>query len=146
MGIRRPHLTAARAAGSLALAAALSAHGQSARPAPLPIIVVPGTTIVHPDTPVTYHGAIARQPDTGAFGYSYDWPTARDAEISALDECGDPRCVVAVSFSSGCGALAIGARGAHAERGATRAEAETRALAACADAASCQILAWACTR
>jgi hypothetical protein len=136
------------AAAALALAAALPANGQVARPlpAPLPIIVVPGTTVVIPDTPVTYYGAIAHQPETGAFGYSYDWPTARDAEISALDECADPRCVVAVSFSSGCGALAVGARGAQAARGATRAEAETRALGACADAASCRILAWACTR
>lgn len=139
---------AARAAAAVGLSIALAAHGQVVRPrpAPLPIIVVPGTVVVYPDAPVTWHGAIAHRPDTGAFGYSYDWPTAREAEISALDECGDPRCVVAVSFASGCGALAVGARGANAQRGATRAEAETRALEACADAASCRILVWACTR
>jgi hypothetical protein len=135
------------AAGALAFAAALPAAAQIMRPRPVPpVIVVPGTTVIVPDVPLTYYGAIAFQPATGAFGYSYDWTTPRDAEISALDECGDTRCVVVASFSAGCGALAVGARGHFADRGATRAEAETRALAGCADPATCQIRAWACTQ
>lgn len=146
MGARRHHVIAA-AAIALAVVAA-PAVAQVARPLPggPAVIVVPGTTVIVPDVAVEYFGAIAYQPATGAFGFSYDWTSAREAEVSALDECGDARCIVVVSFSDGCGALVVGARGAFAERGATRAEAETRALAACADPASCQVRAWACTR
>jgi hypothetical protein len=146
MGARRHHVIAA-AAIALA-AAAVPASAQVARPLPggPAVIVVPGTTVIVPAVPIEHFGAIAFQPATGAFGYSYDWTSAREAEVSALDECGDARCIVLVTFSDGCGALAVGARGAFAERGATRAEAETRALVACADPASCQLRAWACTR
>lgn len=135
------------AAGALALAAVLPAAAQIMRPLPAPpVIVVPGTTVIVPDVPLTYYGAIAYQPASGVFGYSYDWTAARDAEISALDECGDARCIVVASFSAGCGALAVGAQAYFADRGATRAEAETRALAGCGDPATCRVRAWACTR
>jgi hypothetical protein len=134
-------------ATAVGLLAAGAAAAQQAVPLPAPLpYPVPRVYVVPADTtPVDYYGAIAYQRETGAFGYSYDWLTQREAEVNALGQCGDPQCIVVTSFRSGCGALAVGARGAFAERGATQAEAETKALDACGDA-SCAVKAWSCTR
>ena len=91
------------------------------------------------------HGAIALQRDSGRVGYVHTAATTRDAKIEALNQCGDPRCEVVVSFSNACGALARGPKKYFPATGATRPEAETKALRLCA-AQDCTIAAWACTK
>ena len=90
-------------------------------------------------------GAIAYEPARRAVGYAYDFKSARDAKIEALKECGDPNCVVLVSFRNACGAVARGPGKPFAVTGTTRAEAETKALRACGNKA-CEVVAWACTK
>ena len=92
-----------------------------------------------------FHGAIALQRDTGQLGYATDAPTSRAAKIEALKQCMDPRCEVVASFSSACGALARGPKKHFTATGATREEAETKALRLCASK-DCSVAAWACTR
>ena len=95
------------------------------------------------------HGAIALQRDTGRFGYAYAAATSRAAKLDALKQCADPRCEVVVTFSNACGGLARdparGPKGYFAAKGATRQEAEAKALRLCAHR-DCAITAWACTR
>lgn len=149
MDTRRHHVVAAVAAFVLGVCAPAAAQTQG-RPTPPrgPVVVVPvpGYVQVYPDQSFEFHGALAYDRQTARVGFSYDWATAREADVEALKQCGEPQCVVMASYRSACGALAVGARGPFAALGATRAEAETRALAACADTASCTIQAWSCTR
>jgi len=95
------------------------------------------------------NGAIALQRETGQFGYTADALTSRAAKIEALNQCADARCEVVLSFSNACGVLARqaarGAKGYFPATGATRQEAEAKALRLCA-ARDCEVLAWACTR
>jgi len=95
------------------------------------------------------HGAIALQRETGQFGYAYDAATSRAAKLEALKQCAHPRCEVVASFSNACGGLARnparGPKGYFPATGATRQEAETKALRLCA-ARDCEIAAWACTK
>jgi hypothetical protein len=95
------------------------------------------------------YGAIALQRETGQLGYAYDAATSRTAKIEALKQCEHPRCEVVASFNNACGALARQpARGPKAyfpATGATRQEAETKALRLCA-ARDCEVAAWACTK
>ncbi len=90
------------------------------------------------------HGAIAWHRESGSYGYSHDFANARDAAITALNECANQRCEVVLTLSSECGAIADGPKGFKAQKGYTRAEAETKALKACG--AGCKPVAWACTR
>ena len=91
------------------------------------------------------YGAIAYEPGRRATGYSYDFKSAREAKVEALKQCGDPTCEVLVSFQNACGAIAQGPGKPFAVTGATRAEAQTKALRRC-DHKACQIVAWACTK
>ncbi len=91
------------------------------------------------------YGAIALQRGTGQFGYAYDAATSRAAKLEALKQCADPRCEVVASFSNACGALARGPKKYFPATGATRQEAETKALRLCA-AKDCELTAWACTK
>ena len=91
------------------------------------------------------YGAIALQRETGQFGYAYDSATSRAAKIEALKQCADPRCEVVAAFSNACGALARGPKRYFPATGATRPEAESKALRLCA-ARECEIAAWACTK
>lgn len=95
------------------------------------------------------YGAIALQRETGQFGYTANAVTSRAAKIEALKQCADPRCEVVANFSNACGGLAHNpARGPKKyfpATGATRQEAESKALRLCA-ARDCEILTWACTR
>lgn len=91
-------------------------------------------------------GAIAVKPGTDTFGYAYDLATSRAAHLEALRQCGDESCEVLVGFRNGCGAVVL-AKERHktiAVEGATRAEAEAKALRKCG--VDCEVLAWACTR
>ena len=89
-------------------------------------------------------GAIAYHRASQSWGVSYDSARARDASVEALKQCGHRQCEVIHKFRNGCAALADGPKAAAAAAGATRDEAETKALKRCG--AGCKPIAWACTR
>ena len=91
------------------------------------------------------YGAIALQRETGQLGYAYNSATSRAAKMEALNQCAHPRCEVVAAFSNACGALARGPKKYFPATGATRQEAETKALRLCA-AGECELKAWACTK
>ncbi|HZQ71917.1 MAG TPA: DUF4189 domain-containing protein [Burkholderiales bacterium] len=92
-----------------------------------------------------YYAAIAYHAETNSVGWSTDRRSAREAKVEALKQCGHERCEVVASITRGCGALARVEGGKFAvQKGATRAEAETKALKRCGP--KCQVLAWTCTR
>lgn len=91
------------------------------------------------------YGAIALQRETGQLGYAYNAATSRAAKIEALKQCEHARCEVVAAFSNACGALARGSKKYFPATGATRQEAETKALRLCA-AGECEVKAWACTK
>lgn len=97
------------------------------------------------------YGAIAYHRESQSWGVAYDKPRARDAAVEALRQCGQQRCEVVHRFKNGCAALVDGPKAAFASSGATRDEAETKALKRCAvgspsGAERCKPIAWACTR
>jgi hypothetical protein len=133
---------------TLLLAAPLDAGAQTTGPRPARPIVVPSPAVVVPGyavPPAEYHGAIAYNRATGAYGYSYDYPTSRDAGIAAINGCGEAQCVVAIAFKTGCGALIDGPGGPAVAEGVNAREAEVKARGRCTDP-QCQVVAWACTR
>ena len=89
-------------------------------------------------------GAIAYHRPTQSWGVSYDTARARDASVQALQQCAHRECEVVHKFRNGCAALADGPKAAASASGATRDEAETKALKRCG--AGCKPIAWACTR
>ncbi|GIL02492.1 MAG: hypothetical protein BroJett030_23910 [Alphaproteobacteria bacterium] len=92
-----------------------------------------------------YFGAIAYSAYSGRWGYSYDYLSRYEAEQRALAECGGG-CQIAVWFSNGCGALAVGPDGWGSGWAYSRAQAEANALSACRSYSyGCRIQAWACT-
>ena len=90
------------------------------------------------------HGAIAYHGESNSSGYAVDRRTSREARVEALRQCGHPRCEIVATLRSDCGAVAKGARKIVTQKGATRQEAETKALRRCGEA--CEIVIWACTR
>ena len=58
-------------------------------------------------------GAIAYSPSTGAYGYSYDFPSRAAAEAGAFNDCSkhNSGCQVVLWFKNACGSLAVGANG-----------------------------------
>jgi len=92
-----------------------------------------------------FYGAIAYHRDSHSWGTSHEAQTARDAKVGALQRCGDRRCEVVLDIRNGCGALADGPKRYAAAPGATRDEAQTKALRKCGGDA-CRIVAWSCTR
>ena len=89
-------------------------------------------------------GAIAYHRASQSWGLSYDKAQAREASVEALRQCGHRECEVIHKFKNGCAALADGPKAAAASSGATRDEAETKALKRCGT--GCKPIAWACTR
>jgi len=92
------------------------------------------------------YGAIAFNPGTGAWGYSFDQRSRRTALNAALTNCG-LGCNQIRQFKDSCGAIA-----ASRERppklyalatGDARELAEKAALSKCK---GCEIVAWVCTR
>ncbi len=90
------------------------------------------------------YGAIAYHAASGAAGWATDRPTSRDASLEALKQCGHENCVVVGTVSHGCLALARGAGKPVTQKGATREEAQTKALSRCGP--GCEVAAWTCTR
>lgn len=95
--------------------------------------------------PKRAYGAIAYHHASLSFGYGYDFPTSREARIEALRQCGHQQCQVVVAFQNACAALASGPKNGFPATGATRQEAETKAMKRCASP-SCKPLVWACTK
>ncbi len=91
-----------------------------------------------------YNGAIAYHRESASFGYAVNVATARDAQVEALKQCADARCEIVARLRNDCGAVANGPKRFFTGKGATRAEAETKALRACG--AGCEIKVWACSR
>jgi hypothetical protein len=94
-------------------------------------------------------GAIAYHRASQSWGISYDKARERDASTEALKQCGQRECEVIHKFKNGCAALADGPNIQAVSSGATRDEAETKALKRCSASnkgASCNPIAWACTR
>ena len=94
------------------------------------------------------HGAIAQYRPMQAWGVSHGFARQHDASVEALKQCANPKCEIVHKYRNGCGALADGAKKSVASSGATRAEAEAKALRRCEEAnkGSCTLLAWGCTR
>jgi uncharacterized protein DUF4189 len=91
-----------------------------------------------------YNGAIAYHRVSANYGYSVNHATARAAQVEALRQCGDAGCEIVARLRNDCGAVANGAKRFTVGKGATRQEAETKALRACG--AGCEVVVWACTR
>ena len=87
-------------------------------------------------------GAIAYNSKTGAYGYSVDVKTKREAETAAFRQCGSD-CDLIKTFRDSCGVVAVGGKRVTWETGASREIAETKALKKCGD--GCATKVWACT-
>jgi len=94
-------------------------------------------------TPNRY-GAIAYDKASRAWGVSQDAVRERDAAVDALNRCAQKTCIVVHKFKNGCAALADSAKKFTVASGATRDEAETKALQRCGS--ECKAAAWTCTR
>ena len=90
------------------------------------------------------HGAIAYHAASNSIGWATDRSSGRDARIEALKQCGHEQCVVVASVSRNCAALARNPKKFIVQKGATRQEAETKALGKCGT--DCEIAAWTCTK
>jgi len=97
-----------------------------------------------PATRSAFHGAIAYHQASGSMGWATDRRTEREAKIEALKQCGHEQCVVVATVTRSCAALARNPKKFIVQKGATRQEAETKALAKCG--AQCEIAVWTCTR
>lgn len=148
-------MTSSRLAAAIAVLAAL----------PLPAAQA-AKTVTH--KPV--YGAIALDRTSGDAGYAVLRRNTNEAKLDALQACGTDACEVVLQFRGECGALAWSPTAGNAKaagkdgksaaksvapkavapkyvasRGATRAEAETKARRSCG-AKDCDIKAWACSR
>jgi hypothetical protein len=92
----------------------------------------------------SFHGAIAYHQGSGSMGWATDRRSSREARIEALKQCGHEQCVVVATVTRNCAALARTPKKFVVQKGATRQEAETKALSKCG--AGCEIAAWTCTR
>ncbi|MBO3760741.1 DUF4189 domain-containing protein [Ciceribacter sp. L1K22] len=93
-------------------------------------------------------GAIAYSPQTGAMGWSYDFGNQRQAERRALSGCAKRArdCRVAIWFSNGCGAVAVGSSGWGSGWGGDRNRAEYEAMGSCAkNSYGCRVVRWQCS-
>lgn len=88
--------------------------------------------------------ALAYHRDSGSFGFSVNAATPHLAKTAALAQCGNPKCEVVASLRNDCGAIANGPKRFFVTRGATRQEAEAKAMRLCGE--KCAIVGWACTR
>ena len=90
------------------------------------------------------YGAIAYHQASGSMGWATDRRSSREASVEALKQCGHEQCVVVASVTRNCAALARNPKKFAVQKGATRQEAETKALAKCG--AGCELAVWTCTR
>ncbi len=94
------------------------------------------------------YGAIAYSPDTGGYGYSYDYRSRGEAESRALGECQARSygCVVAIWFQNACGAVAAGPNGWGSGWGSSQRRADLEAINVCNQySGGCTIQVQVCT-
>jgi hypothetical protein len=95
------------------------------------------------------YGAIAYSPQSGAYGYSYDYNSRADAENVAINNCRQhgTGCEIAIWFRNACGAVATGRNGGWGSAWAnSRAAAENMAINYCSNyTTNCSVLVWSCT-
>ena len=116
--------------------------------ATLVLLAVPAEAAKQSTTPNRF-GAIAYHRASQAWGVSYDHHRARDAALEALKQCAHKNCEIVHRFKNGCAALAEGPKKAITASGATRDEAESKAVRICGGPKgeqNCRAVAWACTR
>lgn len=91
-------------------------------------------------------GALAFNPNTGAYGYAYSYFSEGQAANAAQEGCGY-NCPQVKTFYNQCGAAAIGSNGgAGWGFGPSRYEAESVALSYCSNYDyNCQVLVWSCS-
>ena len=92
-------------------------------------------------------GAIAYSPDTGANGWSHDYPSRRGAERAAQDNCDADDCRIAIWFKNACGAVAVGSNGGWgSDWGGDRRRAQSKAIRACSrNDDGCSVVRWQCS-
>ena len=90
------------------------------------------------------HGALAYHAASGSVGWATDRKSSRDAKVEALRQCAHEKCEVVAEVNRGCAALAREGKKHSAQKGASRQEAEAKALRNCGE--KCEIAAWTCTR
>lgn len=93
-------------------------------------------------------GAIAFSKSTGAYGFSYDHQSRRDAEARAMSECKSRSrgCMIGIWFKNACGSVALGTNGWGSAWAGSRGNAEGAAVANCSKhTGNCRVLAWTCT-
>ncbi len=110
----------------------------------LAALPIPQALAAETKSPGKPTGALAYHRDSGSFGYAVNAKDSHTARVTALKQCGHPRCEVVASLSKDCGAVANGPKKFSAARGATRQEAETKALRQCGE--RCEVVGWACPR
>lgn len=100
----------------------------------------------HAKTPARggHYGAIAYHEASGSLGWATERRTSREAQVEALEQCGNEKCVVVMTLTRSCAALARNPKKFSVQKGATRREAETKALGKCGT--DCEIAVWTCTR
>ena len=130
MGTRRHHVTL--------LVAGMLAGGLLAAPADSCAATTKKSAVPNRFGAIAYHRA------SQSWGVSYDTARERDASVAALQQCGNRECEVIHKFKNGCAALVDGPKAAATASGATRDEAETKAMKRCG--AGCKPIAWGCTR
>lgn len=90
-------------------------------------------------------GAVAMNPGSGAWAYSYNYPSRASARASALQRCGG-RCTRVLTFHNSCGAYAVGYNGWGWGSSRNRESAQSRALYECRRrTGGCRVRVWACT-
>ncbi|WP_414674525.1 DUF4189 domain-containing protein [Luteibacter sp.] len=93
--------------------------------------------------------AISTDVDKAVLGKSIDTATQKDAEKLALQDCqtqGGTNCKIAISYGNGCVALAAGDVLVSTGSGASKPEAEQRAIGKCATGAKdCRVYYSACS-
>ncbi|MDG3575821.1 DUF4189 domain-containing protein [Rhizobium sp. YJ-22] len=90
-------------------------------------------------------GAIAYSRETGSLGWSYDHPSRRAAERTAMNNCGESDCEV-LWFKNACGAIAAGPDGWGSGWGNNRRRAEREAVNSCASYSDdCSVIRWQCS-
>ena len=117
---------------------------------PFSITTIAALAMVFAITPslAEQYGAIAYSPSSGARGYAYDYPSRRQAEQRALQECraNGRGCQIAVWYVGACGAVAAGSNGWGSAWGSSRQAAESRALRQCSQYTNnCSVRTWSCT-
>jgi hypothetical protein len=101
-----------------------------------------------PGAALADYGAIAYSPSTGAYGYSNGYGSRGSAERAAMRNCraNGSGCQTALWFQSACGAVAKGPDGWGSGWAASKAGAQSQAIASCRQySGSCRIVVWSCS-